>query len=194
MPAAGRRASHDGAGFPRDARSPGARRPPSPRTASKMAARGRPVDRAPSGADRRARLDRRHADSDRHLRGTLAGRPVRDGPVLDRAPPDDRRGARLPLRLEMDERRMTPLSLAGCFAAGLLLGALYFRSIWWSARRFAEGRSMTTVILLSLARLAMLGGLLALASLQGALPLLAMAAGIVAIRPLMMRRLHEAAR
>ena len=33
------------------------------------------------------------------------------------------------------------LSLAAHLAAGIVLGVLYFRSLWWNARRFTGGRS-----------------------------------------------------
>ena len=85
------------------------------------------------------------------------------------------------------------LSLAAHFAAGVGLGALYFRGVWWSARLFAEGGRTATVIVLTAGRLAVLGGLLALASLQGALPLLTMALGVLIARPMVMRRHRELA-
>ena len=52
--------------------------------------------------------------------------------------------------LEMDEERMSflsfdalpvwamLLSLPAHLAAGIVLGVLYFRGLWWSARRFTE--------------------------------------------------------
>ena len=64
---------------------------------------------------------------------------------------DARAGARLLVGLEMDEQRMSVpsfdglppwamlLSLAAHLAVGIALGVLYFRSVWWSARRFAAG-------------------------------------------------------
>jgi F1F0 ATPase subunit 2 len=87
---------------------------------------------------------------------------------------------------------MLLLGLAAWFVAGIALGVVYFVGIWWSARQFADGGRVTTTIALSLLRLAVLGGLLALASLQGAGPLLAMALGVVLGRFGVMRRLREA--
>ena len=52
---------------------------------------------------------------------------------------------------------------------------------------------MTTAIALGLGRFILLGGLLALAALEGALPLLAMALGVLIARPMVMRRVREAA-
>ena len=65
-------------------------------------------------------------------------------------------GARLLVRLEMDEERMSfplfdslptwaiPLSLAAHLAAGIVLGVLYFRSLWWNARLFTGGGRAAT--------------------------------------------------
>jgi hypothetical protein len=109
------------------------------------------------------------------------------------------------VRLEMDEERMSffwssslPawamfLSLAGHLAAGLVLGFLYFRGVWWSAHRFIDGGRLTTTIALAIGRFAFLGGLLTLTSLEGALPLLVMALGVLISRSVVMRRVREAA-
>jgi F1F0 ATPase subunit 2 len=91
------------------------------------------------------------------------------------------------------DRMMQALLLAVWLVAGLVAGAAYFASIWWSARQFAGGGSVTTTIGLSLLRLAALGGLLTLASFWGAGPLLAMALGVVLARFGVMRRLREIA-
>ncbi|MGB7973012.1 MAG: ATP synthase subunit I [Roseiarcus sp.] len=79
------------------------------------------------------------------------------------------------------------------FAAGFGLGMVYFRGVWWNARLFASGGRVTAAIALGLGRFILLGGLLALAALEGALPLLAMALGVLVARPLVMRRVREAA-
>ena len=81
------------------------------------------------------------------------------------------------------------LSLAAHLVAGTLLGLLYFRGLWWNARLFAAGGHATTSILLMVGRIALLGGLLTLASLEGAAHLLAMALGVLIARALVMRRL-----
>ena len=88
---------------------------------------------------------------------------------------------------------MSPLLLAACFAAGFAAGMAYFLAVWLSARRIAGGESPALSAAFILARFALLGGMLALASLQGALPLLVTAAGLLAARPLAMRRFREAA-
>jgi F1F0 ATPase subunit 2 len=82
--------------------------------------------------------------------------------------------------------------LAAYFAAGIGLGAVYFNAIWWNARLFARSGLGVAAIALVTGRFALLGGSLTLASLEGAGPLLAMALGVLAIRPLIMRR-HRAA-
>ncbi len=84
------------------------------------------------------------------------------------------------------------LSLAVHLAAGIGLGVLYFRSLWWNIRLFTLGGRATTAIALIIGRLALLGGLLTLASLEGALPLLGMALGVLVARFAVMRRVWEA--
>ncbi len=82
----------------------------------------------------------------------------------------------------------TAIGLAFHLVAGILLGILYFRSVRWSADRFVGGGRTATAIAMTIGRLAVLGGLLTCASLEGALPLLAMALGILAARPMVMHR------
>jgi F1F0 ATPase subunit 2 len=109
------------------------------------------------------------------------------------------------VRLEMDEERMSFLSFdnlpswtmsfsfAAHFATGIVLGVLYFRSLWWNTRRFTEGGSVVAAIALMIGRFALLAGLLTLASLEGALPLLVMTLGVLIARSVVMRRVREAA-
>ncbi len=85
------------------------------------------------------------------------------------------------------------LSLGAHLAAGVMLGVLYFRALWWNTRRFALGGRVTTTIALMIGRLGLLGGMLTLASLEGALPLLVMALGILIARSAVLRRGREAA-
>lgn len=80
------------------------------------------------------------------------------------------------------------LMLLGHFAAGVLVGMLYFRSLWWMTRRFAAGEAARVTLTWMIARLAGIGGLLALAALEGALPLLLVALGVFAGRAVVMRR------
>jgi len=81
------------------------------------------------------------------------------------------------------------LTLSAHLIAGILLGLAYFHGVWWNARLFTAGGHVTTSILLMVGRIGLLGGLLTLASLEGAGPLLAMALGVLIARPLVMRRL-----
>ncbi len=85
------------------------------------------------------------------------------------------------------------LSLVLHLGAGFGVGLLYFRGVWWNARLFASGGRVPTAIALGLGRFIILGGLMALAALEGALPLLAMALAVLIARPLVMRRVREAA-
>ena len=105
--------------------------------------------------------------------------------------------------MEMDGERMTTLyfnglptwavmlSLAAHLAAGIMLGVVYFRSLWWNARRFTGGGRVATTIAVMIGRFVILGVALGLASLEGALPLLLMALGVVVARSLVMRRIGE---
>jgi F1F0 ATPase subunit 2 len=72
-------------------------------------------------------------------------------------------------------------------AAGFVAGIAYFRTVWWSSRRFAEGGRAATIVAVTIGRFVVLGGLLTLASLQGAMPLLMLALGIFAGRFAVMR-------
>jgi F1F0 ATPase subunit 2 len=83
--------------------------------------------------------------------------------------------------------------LAAYLAAGIVLGILYFRGLWWNARLFARAGHLPTGIVLMVGRFVLLGGLLTLASLQGALPLLVMALGVFIARFAVMRRAWAAA-
>lgn len=82
--------------------------------------------------------------------------------------------------------------LLAYFAGGVGLGLVYFNAIWWNARLFARSGLGVAAIALVIGRFALLGGALTLASLQGAAPLLVMALGVLAVRPIVMRR-HRAA-
>jgi F1F0 ATPase subunit 2 len=105
--------------------------------------------------------------------------------------------------MEMDGERMTSLyfnalptwammlSLAAHLAGGIMLGAVYFRSLWWNARRFTEGGRVATTIAAMIGRFVLLGLLLTLASLEGALPLLVIALGILIARSVVMRSIRE---
>ena len=108
------------------------------------------------------------------------------------------------VRLEMDEERMSIpsfdtlpawaqlLGLIAHLGAGFVLGIFYFGSLWWSARRFAGHGGLLATIALMIGRFAVMGGLLTLASLEGALPLLAMALGVLIARFAVMSRVREA--
>jgi F1F0 ATPase subunit 2 len=107
--------------------------------------------------------------------------------------------------LEMDEERMSLLSfntlpgwaalpaLAMHLVAGLGLGMLYFRALWWNIRRLTGDGRLVTTIGLMIGRFVLLGGVLALASLEGALPLLATALGVLIGRSIVMRSSRETA-
>ena len=107
------------------------------------------------------------------------------------------------VRLEMDAKRMSVasfyplpawavlLGLATHLGVGFGLGILYFRSLWWGTRRFAG--SIAAIIALMIGRFALIGGVLALAGLEGALPLLTMALGVLLARFAVIKGVREAA-
>jgi len=109
------------------------------------------------------------------------------------------------VRLEVDEERMRfPLfdtlsawaefiSLAAHLAAGIALGVLYFRSLWWNVCRYIGGAHVVTAIALTIGRFIFVGGLLTLASLEGALPLLMTSLGVLVGRSVVMGRVRETA-
>ena len=73
-----------------------------------------------------------------------------------------------------------------CLALGLALGGMYFASLWWSVNRLVDGGRAWRAGATGLARLVLLGGALALASLHGAQPLLATLVGVLVGRALVM--------
>jgi F1F0 ATPase subunit 2 len=79
------------------------------------------------------------------------------------------------------------------FGTGIVLGVVYFRGLWWNARLFAAGASLKVTIGLLMARFVLLGVLLTLASLQGAMPLLVMALGVLVARFAVMHRIKRLA-
>ncbi len=106
------------------------------------------------------------------------------------------------VRLEVDKKGMTFLSFDALPAwaevvrlvihlgAGFVLGILYFRGLWWSVRRFFDGGSLVATIALMIGRFVLLGGLMTLAGLEGAPPLLMLALGVLAARAVVMRRVR----
>ena len=69
-----------------------------------------------------------------------------------------------------------------------MLGWLYFRGLWWNVRQFAgHGRALSAICLMT-GRFLLMAGVLFLASLAGAMPLLVMALGVLAARGVVTRR------
>ncbi len=87
-----------------------------------------------------------------------------------------------------------PLAALGTYlAAGMILGLLYFRALWWNVCQFAGGGRAGAVMSLMIGRFLLMAGCLLLVSLMGAVPLLAMLLGVLAARAVMMRRCAKAA-
>lgn len=84
-------------------------------------------------------------------------------------------------------------ALSAHLAAGFALGLVYFLAIWRSARRFGEGGRAISALPLAIARIALLGSALTLASFEGAPRLLAMALGALIARAAIVRKIGGAA-
>jgi len=74
----------------------------------------------------------------------------------------------------------------GFFALGLLIGTLHFSLLRWNTALYARPGPIWLGAGLQLARMATLGGVLTLAALHGALPLLLVAIGVLVARPVVM--------
>jgi len=81
---------------------------------------------------------------------------------------------------------LVPL-LAAHVAGGLLAGILYYRALRRTADMFVNGGGVGAVLRMGVARFAWLGFVLFLAALEGAWPLLCMAAGVLLARFAMVR-------
>ena len=84
------------------------------------------------------------------------------------------------------------LALAAHLFTGVLLGVVYFRALWWNVQLMGHGGRTAAAIGLLIGRVALMIGLLGLASRDGALPLLLMALGVLLGRAFVVRRLRRA--
>lgn len=66
--------------------------------------------------------------------------------------------------------------------AGVLAGGVFYATLWWNVRAWAEGGSPVRVLVVQLARLAIVAAVLVAVARLGALPLLAALLGIIATR------------
>jgi hypothetical protein len=85
------------------------------------------------------------------------------------------------------------LRLATFAVAGGIGGALYFASVWRSAKALAAGARLSKLLAPILLRVILMGLLLGLSAWQGAGPLLATSAGVLFGRAIVLRRAREAA-
>ncbi len=85
------------------------------------------------------------------------------------------------------------ISLTLHLAGGTIVGTLYFGSLWWNARLFAQAGRVRTLLAGMVARLVLLGAVLTAASVEGALPLLATALGVVLARAAVLRQVRATA-
>jgi len=85
---------------------------------------------------------------------------------------------------------MSGFGLALHLAGGFALGGLYFGSLWWGTRLFERAGRLRTLLAGMAARLVLLGGILTALSLEGALPLLSTAIGMLLARAVVLRRVR----
>ena len=77
---------------------------------------------------------------------------------------------------------------AGWFAAGAVIGGLFFLTLRWNVRMLAAGRALLPVMAVQFGRLAAIGVVLAVIAIYfGALALLAATAGMLVARTLVVR-------
>jgi len=77
-------------------------------------------------------------------------------------------------------------------ALGVMLGLIYFHSLWRNARLLAVG-TPTRIAIGMAGRLTLLAGVLVLTSFEGATALLATGLGVLAARGIVLRRVRNAA-
>lgn len=108
------------------------------------------------------------------------------------------------VRLEMGEQRMTigsvllpawlfAVIILGHLFLGAAIGTVHFSCIRRTAGAIADGHGRLAAMLIA-GRLALTGGTLVLVSMEGATPLIATAAGVMAGRFVIMRRVHKVVR
>jgi F1F0 ATPase subunit 2 len=84
-----------------------------------------------------------------------------------------------------------PILIAVYLAAGVGIGVVFFRGLWWNARLIVNGGSVATSMFLLIGRFILMGGLLTLAALHGAAPLLGVALGVFVGRFLVVRDVRD---
>lgn len=84
------------------------------------------------------------------------------------------------------------IGLALHLAGGAAIGTLYFGSLWWNARLFERAGRVRTLLGSMIARFVVLGGVLTAASLEGAMPLMATALGVLLARAAVLHRVRAA--
>jgi hypothetical protein len=82
---------------------------------------------------------------------------------------------------------LAPL-LAAHVGLGILAGLLYFRALRRAADKFAQGGGFASAFLMGGSRFTVLGLVLFLAALEGAAPLLCVAAGVMLARFVVLRK------
>jgi F1F0 ATPase subunit 2 len=87
------------------------------------------------------------------------------------------------IALHLNDALITLARPLGWLAAGVFIGWLYFLSLWWNVRRIADAESPRVASAIQLVRFGLVGGAFAMvAALFGAMPLMAMTAGLMVAR------------
>jgi F1F0 ATPase subunit 2 len=81
--------------------------------------------------------------------------------------------------------------LGAWLGLGAIVGVFYFRSLWRTTLWLSKGGHGGATAMLTIARFALMIGVLVVACLQGALPLLATSLGFFAARFAVMRRIKD---
>lgn len=79
------------------------------------------------------------------------------------------------------------------FAAGVMVGVIFFRALHRAARALVEGGAASTVLMLTVGRFGLVGVLLFIAAREGAGPLLAASLGVFVGRFLVVRAVERQA-
>ena len=88
---------------------------------------------------------------------------------------------------------MTVFLLALHLTGGAAIGALYFGSLRWNTLLFERAGRLRTLLASMAARFALLGGVLVAVSLEGTMPLLVTALGVLLARAVVLRRVRMTA-
>jgi hypothetical protein len=76
-------------------------------------------------------------------------------------------------------------------AAGVAVGLIFFRALWWNTLVIVGGGSISAAIALTVSRFIFVGGLMTLAAFEGAAPLAASSLGVFIGRSFVLRSIGK---